>query len=485
MTARLLVVMGSGETAPTMVTLHRELAAGLPTGPDAGAAVLLETPYGFQENAEDISAKAVRYFATSVGLAVTVPTGLRSPAEPDPGAAGVAADRALAAVRSARWLFAGPGSPTYALRQWSGSALGDALRARVDPTTAPAGVTLFSSAAAATLGEVALPVYEVYKVGAPPVWLVGLDMLAPLGLRAAVVPHYDNAEGGGHDTRFCYMGERRLAMLEEQLAPDAGVLGIDEHTAVIVDLDALTARVVGRGGLTVRHQGRSTVLPAGEQIGLDRLAALLATGHSAALGAAGDHAPGAAGGAAPGAAGGAAPAPAGDSPTAGSPPADSPTAGSPAADSPTAGSPTAGGPAADAGTQDTPAPSLTEGVARAQRRFDVALAARDGSGMAAAVLDVDRLLLEWSADTLQSDETDRAHAALRAMVVRLGDAADRGLRSRGALLAPVLDPLVALRSQLRDERQFLLADRLRDLMTAAGVTLQDGPDATAWAVEDR
>ena len=31
------------------------------------------------------------------------------------------------------------------------------------------------------------------------------------GLPAVVVPHYDNAEGGHHDTRFCYLGERRLA----------------------------------------------------------------------------------------------------------------------------------------------------------------------------------------------------------------------------------------------------------------------------------
>ena len=33
-----------------------------------------------------------------------------------------------------------------------------------------------------------------------------------------LIPHYNNAEGGTHDTRYCYMDERRLSTLEAQLA---------------------------------------------------------------------------------------------------------------------------------------------------------------------------------------------------------------------------------------------------------------------------
>jgi hypothetical protein len=56
-----------------MVTVHRALAARLGTArPDA---VLLETPYRFQENAVDISARAKAYFARSVGLEVDVLSG--------------------------------------------------------------------------------------------------------------------------------------------------------------------------------------------------------------------------------------------------------------------------------------------------------------------------------------------------------------------------------------------------------------------------
>ena len=38
----------------------------------------------------------------------------------------------------------------------------------------------------------------------------------------AVVAHFDNAEGGTHDTRYCYLGEDRLRVLEAQL-PAEGV----------------------------------------------------------------------------------------------------------------------------------------------------------------------------------------------------------------------------------------------------------------------
>jgi hypothetical protein len=49
----------------------------------------------------------------------------------------------------------------------------------------------------------------------------------PIGL----IPHYDIAEGGTHDTRYCYMDERRLPTLEAQLADNTAILGVDEHTA--------------------------------------------------------------------------------------------------------------------------------------------------------------------------------------------------------------------------------------------------------------
>jgi hypothetical protein len=224
-----LAIMGSGETSPTMVAVHKALAARLGTG---RAAVLLEAPYGFQENAADVSARAQAYFARSVGLAVTVLADAAGPGG-DPGG-----DGGAAVVRAADWVFAGPGSPSYALARWRGRPVAQSLRDRIG---AGPGVTVLASAAAATIGFAAVPVYEIYKAGAAPHWLDGLDLLGVLGLKVAVIPHYDNAEGGNHDTRFAYLGEERLAGLEAALPPGAFVLGVDEHTGLVLDLDAQTA----------------------------------------------------------------------------------------------------------------------------------------------------------------------------------------------------------------------------------------------------
>src|SRR5258708_35152935 len=112
--ARLLCIMGSGETAPTMVSVHAELMdrAGSPPG----VAVMLDTPYGFQENASEISAKTTGYFNVNVGHPIEVAS-LRDSSSPD----ALALERLHNMLRDARYIFAGPGSPSYALRQWRGS----------------------------------------------------------------------------------------------------------------------------------------------------------------------------------------------------------------------------------------------------------------------------------------------------------------------------------------------------------------------------
>jgi hypothetical protein len=101
------------------------------------------------------------------------------------------------------------------------------------------------------LSRYLLPVYEIYKVGAPPHWLDGLDLLGPYGLSLAIVTHWDNAEGGTHDTRACFMGMERFERLRALLPAEAVVLGIDEHTACTIDLQAGTAEVDGKGGVSI------------------------------------------------------------------------------------------------------------------------------------------------------------------------------------------------------------------------------------------
>jgi hypothetical protein len=64
------------------------------------------------------------------------------------------------------------------------------------------------------------------------------------------------------------LGEPRLSYLERQLPEGTVIVGVDEHTALICDLDAGTAEVVGNGGLTLRRQGVSVRYESGSVLPL-------------------------------------------------------------------------------------------------------------------------------------------------------------------------------------------------------------------------
>lgn len=249
--------------------------AGDRRAPNQLSAVVLDTTYGFQDNADALTTELVDFYRRRLGVATDVASLRRADGD------ALEVEMALARLRTADLIFSGPGSPSYALRQWRATALPQLLRDKL----LAGGAIVFASAAALTLGRLTLPVYEIYKVGEEPHWLAGLDTLSQLGIAAAVVPHYDNGEGTGHDTRYCFVGERRLRLLEEQLPADVFILGLDEHTALVLDVTRDRARVEGRGGVTLRRAGRSIVHPAGTELPLAELRnteAALPTGATAA-----------------------------------------------------------------------------------------------------------------------------------------------------------------------------------------------------------
>jgi hypothetical protein len=417
---RILAIMGSGETTPTMARAHRTVLDRL--GETPVPAVLLDTPYGFQENADDISERALAYFRDTVGNPFTVASFRRADID------ALERETALVRIREARLVFTGPGSPSYALRQWSGTDIPRLLAAKL----AEGGAVTMASAAALTLGRFAIPVYEIYKVGEEPHWLPGLDLLTPLGLPVAVVPHYDNAEGGTHDTRFCYLGERRLAAMEAELPDDVFILGVDGHTALILDLGEGIASVLGLGGVTVRKDGRSIVFPAGASVPIAELV-VAGSGRRTAE-----------------------PARAAAVPV----------------------------PVAETAPQPR---ELREEVANLERVFNASLADADASAAVRAILALDETIQAWAGDTDQSDALATARAALRAAIVCLGEMAAEGNRDPAELVGPFVTALLAERDRARAARDWAAADAIRDRLAAAGVELHDTPDGTTWELrpEDR
>jgi hypothetical protein len=441
-TVRVLAIIGSGETSPTMVTAHRELIARL--GLTSPQAIVLATPYAFQENAADVSARTRHYFADSVGLQVRVAAGTSPNADPAMAPPLIPPDeedeaRQAAAIRAADWVFAGPGSPSYALAHWQAGPVAAGLRDRV---LAGDGLTVLASAAAATAGRFTLPVYEIYKAGGAPRWLDGLDLLSPFGLTVALIPHYDNAEGGRYDTRHCYLGERRLAVMERDLPADAAVLGVDEHTAVLIDLRTSDVEIRGRGGMTVRRSGHSVILPAGTRLSMAELRDLV---HGIRRAAGGGDAPdvadvtGITGPAGPGGGDGAA--------------------------------------AGDGEMQPLPLPEM---MAAAEARFGAAAGTRDADAMVGVILELETAIGQWEADMDEDQGTEQARALLRSLVGRLGRAAQDGLTDPRDRLRPAVEPLLDLRATLRNAGNFAAADAIREALTAAGFDVSDTPEGTRW-----
>ena len=228
--SRFLALMGSGENSPIMVTPHQKIIKA--TGKDLNP-INLSTPYGFQENKDELSAKIEKYFEVNVGTKIQTSVNL------------------IDDLRSASWAFAGPGSPTYNLKQWSDPEIFGAIN---DLLTR--GSLVLASAAAMSIGAKVMPVYEMYKVGDDPYWIEGLNILEQAtGIKAAVIAHFNNAQGGTHDTRYCFAGQNRMNILETLLDQDVAILGIDEHTGIAFDLDSGSAEVFGKGVVTFKKNG--------------------------------------------------------------------------------------------------------------------------------------------------------------------------------------------------------------------------------------
>src|ERR671936_797395 len=95
-------------------------------GAEASQSVALDTPYGFQENADEVSEKVRTYFQNRVRHPIEIAS-LRDIDRLAPAALA----RLYNQLRDARYIFSGPGSPSYALRQWRRSRVPELIAARL------------------------------------------------------------------------------------------------------------------------------------------------------------------------------------------------------------------------------------------------------------------------------------------------------------------------------------------------------------------
>ncbi len=409
-----IVLMGSGELTATMVEVHKELLAGLG---DAPQAVFLDTPAGFQLNVDLLSQKATEYFTAHINypLAVASYKSAESVSTYD-------AEQALHRLRTADYMLIGPGSPTYAVRQWQQSPIPDIFNKRIEA----GGCLVAASAAALTVGRFTLPVYEIYKVGMNLYWEEGMDVLGHFGFNLVVVPHWNNAEGGNHDTRFCYMGEPRFRELEAHLPEDVFVFGLDEHTACIIDLEKEEADVRGIGRVTLRRQGSEILFAKGDRFPLDVLRG-------------------------------------GD--------------GSPQWQPTTAASEL---PCKDNQTTDNSFWNTIHGL---EETFQNGVARHSPEDMTRALLELDGIIWKTQQELENPEFISQAREILRDMIVLFGVQLAAAPRSPDECLGPVVKQLLGLRAHFRSNKQWAEADAIRDCLAQAHIVIEDTADGTRWHLQ--
>ncbi|MGZ6339315.1 MAG: CysS/YqeB C-terminal domain-containing protein, partial [Candidatus Limnocylindrales bacterium] len=132
----------------------------------------------------------------------------------------------------------------------------------------------------------------------------------------------------------------------------------------------------------------------------------------------------------------------------------------------------------------SPVSPLRTEVARLEAGFGAALEARDVPVAVRTILAAAETNQAWSRDTEESGELDAARAAMRSMVVRLGELAISGARDPRDVVGPFVDALVELRLAARKAGDWATADAVRDRLLAAGIELHDTPDGTTWELRD-
>ena len=263
MTLGRIAFLGSGETSLAGGRIFEALARLIP---DPLHVSVLETPAGFELNSTIVAGRVGDFLKTR--LQNYKPTIDLIPARKQGTEFSPDNPEILKPLLRANIIFMGPGSPTYLARQLRGTLAWDIIRARHRM-----GATLiFASAATISVGAWVLPVYEIYKVGDDIHTKEGLNFFSDFGMDLSFVPHWNNAEGGTDlDTSRCFVGIERFDQWRKLLPPENILVGLDEHSGIIMDFEKGTCDVHGVSSVSVVKNTSMEIYPAGAKFSLNEL----------------------------------------------------------------------------------------------------------------------------------------------------------------------------------------------------------------------
>ncbi len=258
-----IALFGSGETAPSGQKIFDFLLNLMPATPQIS---IIETPAGFEPNSEQVAGNVASFIQAHLQnyrpkIQVVPARRKGTPFSPDD-------PEINNPILESDLIFMGPGSPSYTVRQLRDSLAWEYILAR---HRLGAGLA-FSSATTVAISAASLPVYEIYKVGEDLHWKPGLDFFLPYQLPLVFIPHWNNQDGGKDlDTSRCYMGQARFDQLADLLPDDQIVIGIDEHTGLIIDFKAACLHVIGLGTVTIIKDDQEQIICTGCSVDLSDL----------------------------------------------------------------------------------------------------------------------------------------------------------------------------------------------------------------------
>jgi hypothetical protein len=258
-----IALIGSGETSLAGGRIFEDIAQLVP---QPLRVAILETPAGFELNSPKVAGRVGDFLTSRLQnfnplIDIIQARKRGTPFSPDE-------PKILQSLLQANLIFMGPGSPTYAVRQFKGSLAWDLIRARHRLGAA----LVFASATVIAVGSYALPVYEIYKVGEDVSLVPGLDFFRDFNLRLSLLPHWDNTDGGDEvDTSRCFVGIERFAQWCQWLPPGHTTMGLDEHTGIIFDFTKRKCFVKGVSSVTLLQGCNPEIFPAGTEFSFDEL----------------------------------------------------------------------------------------------------------------------------------------------------------------------------------------------------------------------
>jgi hypothetical protein len=263
MTLGQIAFLGSGETSLAGGRIFESLAR-LITSPLRVA--ILETPAGFELNASLVAGRVAEFLKAR--LQNYKPTIDLIPARKKDTPYSPDNIEILKPLLTANLIFMGPGSPSYVARQLKNTLAWDIIRAR----HRQGAILAFASAATISLGKWVLPVYEIYKAGEDVHIKDGLDFFADFGLHVSFIPHWNNAEGGADlDTSRCFMGMERFEQWRKLTPKENVVIGLDEHSGVVIDFENKKCDVHGVSSVSVLKNNQTKIYPTDSSFSLNEL----------------------------------------------------------------------------------------------------------------------------------------------------------------------------------------------------------------------